>query len=147
MRPGSPTVSWVVRAWQRLAAVAGATRGATAVEAAIALPVVVVLMAGVFEFGRYYWTQNAMQLAIEETGRWVMVTGTTSQTAVQNYLRERVLTPSPSAVSVAVHVSASGSVSYATITAQYTFTTIFGAIVSPLGNRQLITRVKVPIVS
>jgi Flp pilus assembly protein TadG len=43
--------------------------GASAVEFAIIAPVMLMLVFGIFEFGRFFWTQNALQYAVEETAR------------------------------------------------------------------------------
>ena len=121
--------------------------GTSAIEMAFAFPVLIAVMAGIFDFGRYYWVRNSMQLATEETGRYVMITGTTSSTTVQTYLQGKVDAVPSAQVSVNVTPSTSGSVNYLTITATYNFSSIFGDWVSWLASRTITTRVKVPIVT
>jgi Flp pilus assembly protein TadG len=121
-------------------------RGASAIEMAIALPLLIALIGGIFDFGRYYWIRNSMQLATEETGRYVMITGTTTQSTVQTYLQGKVQAVPSAQVTVNVTPQA-GTPSYLTITATYSFSSIFGNFVGLLANRTLTTRVKVPIVS
>jgi Flp pilus assembly protein TadG len=121
-------------------------RGAAAIEMAVALPLLIAMMAGIFDFGRYYWIRNSMQLATEETGRYVMVTGTTSPTEVQSYLQSKVEAVPSTQVIVSVAPSTASAVNYLTITATYSFSTIFGNL-GGLGNRTLTTRIKVPIVT
>jgi Flp pilus assembly protein TadG len=123
------------------------TRGVSAIEAAFAFPVLIAVMAGTFDVGRYYWVRNSMQLATEETGRYVMITGTTSQTSVQVYLQGKVEAVPSAQVNVNVAPSTSGGVSYLTITATYGFSPIFGDWLGGFGNRTITTRVKVPIVT
>jgi Flp pilus assembly protein TadG len=113
---------------------------------AVALPLLIAMMAGIFDFGRYYWIRNSMQLATEETGRYVMVTGTTSPTEVQSYLQSKVEAVPSTQVIVSVAPSTASAVNYLTITATYSFSTIFGNL-GGLGNRTLTTRIKVPIVT
>ena len=70
--------------------------GHAAAEFALTIPVMLVLIVGVFEFGRAYWIQNTLQFAAEQTARCVMAnppsptTGTTSVTSgtcnITNYL-------------------------------------------------------------
>jgi Flp pilus assembly protein TadG len=57
----------------RIAAFRRSTAGATAVEFAIAAPILFVLMFAVIEFGRAWWTKNALQYAIERAARYAVV--------------------------------------------------------------------------
>jgi Flp pilus assembly protein TadG len=47
--------------------------GSSAVEFAIAAPILFVLMFAVIEFGRAWWTKNALQYAIERAARYAVV--------------------------------------------------------------------------
>jgi Flp pilus assembly protein TadG len=47
--------------------------GATAVETALILSTLLLLIFGAIEFGRGFWTYNTMLLAVEEAGRYAMV--------------------------------------------------------------------------
>ncbi|MDE3038604.1 MAG: pilus assembly protein, partial [Pseudomonadota bacterium] len=47
--------------------------GAATVEMALVLPVFLLLVLGIMEFGRAYWTLNSMQIAIDEAGRYAMI--------------------------------------------------------------------------
>ena len=47
--------------------------GATAAEAALVLPVLLLLLAGTIEFAQALWTNNTMLLAIEQAARYAMV--------------------------------------------------------------------------
>jgi Flp pilus assembly protein TadG len=51
----------------------GAEEGAAAVEAAVTMSVLLLLIVGSIEFGRALWTYNTMLLAVEEAGRYAMV--------------------------------------------------------------------------
>ena len=44
-------------------------RGAAAVEAALCLPVLMVALLGVIDFGRALWAQNALHYSVEEAAR------------------------------------------------------------------------------
>jgi Flp pilus assembly protein TadG len=46
--------------------------GNAAVEFALMIPVLLLLIIGIYEFGRAYWIQNTVQYAAEQTGRCVM---------------------------------------------------------------------------
>lgn len=56
-------------------------RGATAVEFAMLLPVFLPLLFGVIQFGQMFWTQTAMQHAVEMAARCATINSTTCGTA------------------------------------------------------------------
>jgi len=47
--------------------------GSTAVEFAFAAPILFLLMFGIVEFGRAWWTKSSLQLAIERAARFAVV--------------------------------------------------------------------------
>jgi hypothetical protein len=51
-------------------------RGATAVEFALVLPLFVLLMLGIIDFGRYFFVQHTVQFATREGTRLALVGGT-----------------------------------------------------------------------
>jgi Flp pilus assembly protein TadG len=51
----------------------GSDEGATAVEAALIISVLILLIFGILEFGVVLWNWNTMVLAVEDAGRYVMV--------------------------------------------------------------------------
>lgn len=57
--------------------------GASAVEFAIILPMLLMLVFGVMEFGRALWTQNALHYSVEQAARCATVDTTTCGTASQ----------------------------------------------------------------
>ena len=46
--------------------------GGSAAEFAIIVPVLLLMVIGIFEFGRAYWIQNTLQYAAEQTARCVL---------------------------------------------------------------------------
>jgi Flp pilus assembly protein TadG len=48
-------------------------QGSTAVEASIILSALLLLIFGTIEFGRALWTENTMLLAVQEAGRFAMI--------------------------------------------------------------------------
>jgi hypothetical protein len=48
-------------------------QGATAVETALVISTLLLLIFGALEFGQAFWTYNTMVLAIEEAGRYAIV--------------------------------------------------------------------------
>lgn len=61
--------------------------GATALEFAMLLPVFLPLLFGVVQFGQMFWTQTAMQHAVEMAARCATINATTcgSASATQTY--------------------------------------------------------------
>ena len=55
--------------------------GATAVETAIVLSLLLGFVFGIIEFGMAFWQANTMTLAIQDAGRYVMIKNNTCNTA------------------------------------------------------------------
>lgn len=102
-------------------------RGSTAVEFAVAAPVLFLFLFGVFEFGRLFWTRNSLQFAVEESGRYAMVNNTASDDQISAYVLERLPGLNADDVQVHVHPEAVGVANFVTITAtmQFRFATQF----------------------
>ena len=60
-----------------LAKLTGARDGVAAVEMAILLPAFLTVLLGIVEFGRVFWTQTALQFAVEAAARCAAVDTTT----------------------------------------------------------------------
>lgn len=67
--------------------------GASAVETALLLPVFLLFLFGICEFGRALWTQSALQYAVEAAARCAAINPTTcGNTAdTQNYAAAQVI--------------------------------------------------------
>jgi Flp pilus assembly protein TadG len=57
----------------RIAAFRRSTAGATAVEFALAAPILFLLMFAIIEFGRAWWAKNSLQYAVERAARYAVV--------------------------------------------------------------------------
>jgi len=109
--------------------------GATAVEMAVVLMAVIMLILGMIEFSIAYWNMHTLLLAVEEVGRWVMVNNTTvttvaAQTRMQQYLpAASSICTTPSAGQYCVSATASNG--RMTLIASYGYNVI-GITGSPL---------------
>ena len=109
--------------------------GATAVEMAVVLMAVILLILGMIEFSIAYWNMHTLLLAVEEVGRWVMVNNTTvttvaAQTRMQQYLpAASSICTTPSAGQYCVSATASNG--RMTLIASYGYNVI-GITGSPL---------------
>jgi Flp pilus assembly protein TadG len=101
--------------------------GAAAVEAALILPILILAILGIIEFGTAFWQWNTMLLAVEQAGRYVMVNNTScgvacAETQMQSVLSGASVCTTPAAGQVCVSASTSaGTPSTMTLTAAYSF--------------------------
>jgi Flp pilus assembly protein TadG len=116
----------------------GSEEGATAVEAALIISVLVFLIFGIIEFGMTLWNWNTMVLAVGDAGRYVMVKyagGSTCDTTCAVGQMQATLATAPGSVSTTcttptadqICLSASstaGTPSTMTLTAAYGFKVI-----------------------
>jgi Flp pilus assembly protein TadG len=72
-----------LRAWRSCASLCRARLGATAVEFAFVLPAFVLVVFGIEEVGRLFWTQGALQYAVEQAARCAAVNSATCGTSAQ----------------------------------------------------------------
>lgn len=63
--------------------------GATAVEVAICLPVLIVIMFGVFHFGWVQHTQSSLRFTLEQASRQLVIDPDTTQATLQTFVGER----------------------------------------------------------
>src|SRR5690348_7363211 len=106
--------------------------GATAIEMAFLLPVFLMFLLGIEEFGRALWTQTALQFAVEAAARCAAVspsecTNVPSYAAGQAYgmsIPSSAFTYTPNAVCGAASVT-----SGAQVTASYAFPALVPALV------------------
>jgi Flp pilus assembly protein TadG len=75
-------------------------KGATAVEAALVISVLIFLTFGIIEFGMALWAWNTMGLAVQDAGRYVMINNAsaTVQTDAIN-LMQTILATAPGTIS------------------------------------------------
>ena len=98
-------------------------RGVSAVEFALVLPILIVVLFGVVDFGRAFWMRSNLQTAAEEAGRYAMTHTGASNSQIETYLRGRTgRYVDPASVAVAVVNDVDAGVTFVTITAQTTLT-------------------------
>lgn len=70
----------------------GARSGASAVETALLLPIFLLFLLGICEFGRMLWTQSALQYAVEAAARCATINKTICDTTTnaQTYAAAQV---------------------------------------------------------
>jgi Flp pilus assembly protein TadG len=113
----------------------GWDEGATAVEAAIVLSVLIALLFGIIEFGTAIWQWNTMGLAVQQAGRWAMINNSDKSLASDTETQMQKVLPSasvctlngavinpPAAGNICVYAStAAGAPSTISLTAMYAY--------------------------
>jgi len=101
--------------------------GTAAVEVAFIAPILFLAILGIVEFGMALWQWNTMLLAVEQTGRYVMVNNASCDTScaqvqMQAALPAASVCATPTAGQICVSASKSaGTPSTMTLTAAYNF--------------------------
>jgi len=117
------------------------TRGAALLEMALALPMMLLIAAGIFEFGRAYQTWQIITNAAREGARIAVLPGTTDSmvtTRVKTYMSDGQLSDS-AAATVAIQRDATiamgaGTATASKITISYPFTFVVLQPISKLIN-------------
>jgi len=115
----------------------GSERGAAAIEFALVLPLLLVMLVGIMEFGHYYNAQLTLTNAAREGARTMAITrvAATATTAVQRAAIS--LTPAPTIAQIAVTPATCPPGVDATVTVTYlvpAFTGLFGPGVTLTGR-------------
>lgn len=92
-------------------------RGSVILQVGIALPVFIVAILGVLEFGRVLWMRSTLQFAAEEAARQAMISTTWTPTSLTALLRSRIVGVDPNAVQIAVTPETVGGVAFVSIAA------------------------------
>lgn len=92
-------------------------KGTVAIEMAFVLPLLLVLILGILEFGRAMWIRQTLQFAVEEAARSAIADSTLTPTAIGNLVSADMIgvqgvTPTVVATSTASQVSIVASYSF-----------------------------------
>jgi Flp pilus assembly protein TadG len=137
----------------------GAEEGSAAIEAAIILPILLLLVAGTIEFAFVYWVSNSMLLAVEAAGRNAMVNSAAcaagllpSSSCTTSYAQENAITQAqnnlPALNGSSFNVSATTQTGTGTPSLTITVTydvTFLGSVFMPGGGMTLTHQVTVPL--
>jgi len=91
--------------------------GATAVEFALILPVLLTFLLGLIEFGRAMWIRNTMQYAVEDAARYAAITSGATSSDVTTFAQSRLLALDSATVTFSVTFGASS----VTVSATHSF--------------------------
>lgn len=119
--------------------------GAAAVEMAFVLPMFLLLVMGIIEFGRAYWVMNSMQFALDEAGRYAMLhSATATDSDIVATARNNLYGLDPNSFTVTSASQTVSGVVYKTITASYPFSLVAPGVL-PYGDFTLTRSTSVPL--
>lgn len=127
-------------------------RGVAAIEfGLVALPFVMLII-GIFEFGRYFWIQTSLERAVETGGQYVYTHTTTPLTQLKPMIPDQVkaalvgidsnLVTVPTPEESTLTSSSGSTITFLTISASYTFAFIDILGIGPI---TISARTKVPV--
>ena len=110
---------------------------ATAVESAIVLPLLILFLLAIIEFGRVFWIQSSLQYAVTAAARCAVVSPTVCPN-VPTYASTQALGMTiPSSDFTYTSGASCGNAGYTTgsqVTASYTFSSVVGGLIRPLNS-------------
>ena len=108
----------------------GCDSGGVAIEFALVMPVFILLLYGVLEFGRAIWAQNTLEFAVGEAARFAIVNTTATSNDIANVARDNVIQLDTTQITFTVNIETSGATrSFVRVQADYPFTPLI-----PLSN-------------
>lgn len=114
--------------------------GATAVEFALLLPVMLMLLSGMLEFGRAMWIRQDMQFAVEEAVRYALAEDTSSANAISARASALMAAVGPATAITVTTTLAADSV---TVVASVDFAPVLSGLLPP-GAITLSARARMP---
>ena len=120
-------------------------RGAAAVEFALVLPLLMMLVFGAVEFGRMFWIKNSIQFAVEEAGRFAMVNTDATTGELEAYAESRIFGMDPTDITFSVTAESFGGTDFMSIAGTYEFVTLIPLV--PIDPIDLDAKSRVPLVN
>lgn len=96
--------------------------GTEAIEMAFVLPVFLLFVLGIIEFGRAYWIMDSMQLSIDEAGRYVMLNTTATDSQIISTAKNNLYGLNQNDFTVTTDSQTINGINYKRINATYLFT-------------------------
>lgn len=114
------------------------TRGATAVEFGMVAVLMLVTLFGIIELGRIFWTQNAVQSAVELTARRFIVSTSMTDAELQTYARAAMtnMQLDGSALTLTVTKTTSQSIKFIELNGDFTYSPL-GTLITQFTNLHL----------
>ena len=120
------------------------TKGTTAVEFAMVGTLMLLMLFGIIELGRIFWTQNAVQSAIELTARRYIVSTSMSDSELQDYARAAMTSMQldGSRLTLTVTKTTSQSIKFIQLDGAYAYSPL-GTLITQFTNLSLKARSRI----
>ncbi len=96
-------------------------KGSIAVEFALIMPILLVFMLGIIEFGRVMWIKSSLQYSVGKTARYVITNSDATDAEITAYAEGYVYGISSDGITFTSSTEEEDGVVFLTITAAYTF--------------------------
>jgi Flp pilus assembly protein TadG len=103
-------------------------RGNAVVEAAFVLPLFLLFVLGIVEFGRLYWVRSSMQLAVSEAGRHVMLNSDATDESLTTIVNDSLYGLDSDDFTLTFTDQVTGGISFKAIRATYQYNLLAGGI-------------------
>ena len=120
-------------------------KGTAAIEAAILLPAIFMLMMGIISFGKYYWIKTSMQNSVMAGGRYAMLHTNASDSEIISIAAGNIPGIDPNTINYQISTSSLGGINYKSVMASHNYSTV-GGILGNSGKFTIQRRITVPIV-
>ena len=120
-------------------------KGSVAVEFGMVSILFLGFLFGIIEFGRLFWTMNALQYAIEDTARYALVHQDATNTELITYATNSMsgVSNSSNLTITTTQMTISG-ISFIEVNGTYTFTTIIPFLSTSLSTLDLTAQSRIP---
>ena len=93
-------------------------RGISAIEFALVSPILMGALFGTAAFGQAFWLRNALQMAVDDAGRYAMASSSATTAQIRSRVLARTGVIDPADVDVTVTPDVDGGITFVTIRAR-----------------------------
>ena len=93
-------------------------RGISAIEFALVSPILLGALFGTAAFGQAFWLRNALQMAVDDAGRYAMASSSATTAQIRSRVLARTGVVDPADVDVTVTPDVDGGITFVTIRAR-----------------------------
>lgn len=101
-------------------------QGASAVEFAMLLPIMVIFLFGVVDLGRCFWTETSLRHAVNEVGRSVMTGGDPGNSELTEQIGETLIRIDADEIDFTYNRDTEDEIDFMTIRAEYPYSFLAG---------------------
>ena len=131
-------------AWRGVILLARSRLGAVALEFALGFPIFLLLVYGLFEFARVFWTENTLEYAVEEAARFAIVNSTATNAAIIGVATNSAAGLNANDIDFSVTLDTIGTQNFVTVAATYNFNLLFPIL--PIGPFNLTSSSRLAVV-